>query len=164
MILVDTDVLSAFAKIGATELLRALFDADTLYLTPSVWQEVAQSHGYAYLNNLVEELNQGKLALIVLSDAEEQLAQQLPLTLGAGERESLAVAKMRGGVLLSNEKRVLHYASQMSVECYRIPALLRALWQKQIVSKSEVEQLISDIEAADRTRFSESTRKAILED
>lgn len=164
IVVADTDVLSAFAKIGATELLRVLFGVETLSLTPSVWQEIAQSQGYAYYSALVEELNQGKLSLITLTDAERRLAEQLPLTLGAGERESLAVAQKRSAVLLSNERRVLHYAVQQGVQCYRIPTVLRALWQKQIVSKSEVEQLISAIETADRTRFNEATRNAILED
>jgi predicted nucleic acid-binding protein len=164
MILVDTDVLSAFAKIGATDLLRALFRVDALCLTPGVWQEVAQSQGYAYLNTLTEELSQQKITLIALTEAENRLAEQLPLTLGVGERESLAVAQTRAGILLSNEKRVLHYAGQLGVECYRIPTILRSLWLKRVVSKDEVERLIHEIETADRTRFSDSVRRTILED
>lgn len=164
MILVDTDVLSAFAKIGATELLRVLFDEDSLSLTPSVWQEIALSQGYSYFNLLIDELNQQKIVLLALTEAESRLAGQLSLTLGAGERESLAVAQSRSGILLANEKRVMHYANQLGVECYRIPTILRALWQKQIITKSEVEALIEAIERTDRTRFRDTTRRAILED
>lgn len=164
MVLVDTDVLCAFAKVEALPLLRALFGVETLKISPGVWGETLQSQGYEYFNRIADDFNQGKITLVLLTEEELQLAHQLSPTLGKGERELLAVAKTRHGILLSNEKRVLHYAQQLSVICYRMSTLLRALWQKQIVSRDAVEQLIHALEIRDRMHFSEITRRAILED
>ena len=55
-------------------------------------------------------------------------ANALLATMGAGERESIAIARARGGIVLSNEPPVAHHGRTHGVPCVRLPDILRALW------------------------------------
>ncbi len=59
----------------------------------------------------------------------------LPHTLGSGERESMAVAKERDGIILSNESRVAHDCRQNGMSCLRLPDILRALWVEDVMAE-----------------------------
>jgi predicted nucleic acid-binding protein len=43
MIIADTDILSALAKVGRMPLLLSLFNATELYITPPVFSEIEHS-------------------------------------------------------------------------------------------------------------------------
>lgn len=88
----------------------------------------------------------------------------LPVTLGSGERESIAAARSRSGVVLSNESRVAHICREHQVDCLRLPDILRALWVERVASKLEVQEIIRDLGVKDRMRFKQSTLDAILAD
>ena len=51
MFFVDTDILSAFVKVGGIKYLRALFQ--NLNIAPSIYEELARAKraGYPYLDN-----------------------------------------------------------------------------------------------------------------
>jgi len=164
MILIDTDVLSAFAKIEALPLLFQLLGVEIFYLTPSVWREIEYSRqsGRPYAEQIVRLAQQGKLIVTILTSEEQEMAGSLSHTLGSGEREILAVAKCREGIALSNESRVAHYAKQLQVRCFRIPDLLRALWKENILTKKEVKHLIESLQEKDRMLFTERAMQAIF--
>lgn len=48
MILVDTNILSSFAKIGRLELLFRVFNQKTLYISPNVFQELKDARDKRY--------------------------------------------------------------------------------------------------------------------
>jgi predicted nucleic acid-binding protein len=129
MILVDTDVISALAKVNGSFLLFPLFKRPSFSMTPGVLAELTHSltMGRPYAETIFGYLGDGRLQVMVLTSVEATLRDTLPDTLGAGERESIVVAKEREGVV-SNESRVAHYCRQLHVPCIRLPAILRALW------------------------------------
>jgi predicted nucleic acid-binding protein len=164
MILADTDILSALAKIGRLSLLFPLLRTAQLQMAPGVFREVAQSLALRrpYAEAVVALVATGQLQILPLTEAEAAFRDTLSYTLGTGERESIAIARARGGTVLSNEARVAHYCRQYEIPCVRLPEILRALWVEGIVTKQEVEQMITDLQTKDYMRFRPATLAAIL--
>jgi predicted nucleic acid-binding protein len=130
MIIADTDILSALAKVGRMPILLSLFNTTELYITPAVFSEIEHSFdlGRQYAVDLFGMLNTGQLRIAYLTPEEVSFRDTLPVTLGSGERESIAAARGRSGILLSNESRVANICREHQVDCVRLADILRALW------------------------------------
>ena len=128
MILVDTDVISALAKVDGLPLLFTLFKRSNFSITPGVLAELTHSLALSrsYAETVFGFIGDGRIQVISLMSAEITFRDSLPDTLGAGERESIAVAKERQGTIMSNESRVAHYCRQLAIPCVRLPDILRA--------------------------------------
>jgi predicted nucleic acid-binding protein len=166
VILADTDVLSATAKTGRLSLLFMLFRTTALHVTPGVFTELAYSfnRGRQYAIEVFTLLTAGQIQIVYPTQDEVAFGNGLPASLGIGERESIAVARVRGGTILSNESRVAHYCRQYGIWCLRLPDILRALWVEGIVSREEVQDIVRDMQAADRMQFKPSVLGAIFAD
>lgn len=154
------------AKIERLPLLFALLQTTELHVTPGVFGELAYSFnlGRQYANEVFALLATGQIQIVYPTPDEATLQNSLPATLGTGERESIAVAKERGGTVLSNESRVAHYCRQYGIQCLRLPDMLRALWIEGIVAKEGVQDIIHDLQEKDRMHFTPSTLEAIFAD
>jgi predicted nucleic acid-binding protein len=166
MILIDTDLLSAMAKVARLPLLFTLLQATRLHLTPGVFGELTHSFNLQrqYAVDVFTLLTAGQFQLVYLTPEEARLRDSLPATLGVGERESIAIARARGGVALSNESRVAYCCQQYRVPCLRLPDILRALWREGIVSRQEVQDIVRDLQVKDRMQFKQSPLDAIFAD
>ena len=164
MILGDTDVLSAMAKISRLPLLFSLLAADKLYVVPGVVAELEHSFslGRQYATDLFAFLTAGRIEIVYLTPEEAVIREGFPITLGAGERESVAVALQRGGTVLSNESRVAHVCREQGVACIRIPDILRASWVEGLASKQEVQEIVADLKAEDRMLFKRTVLDAVF--
>lgn len=113
MIVADTNLVSTFARIGRLDLLFLVAETDALYLPPAVIKEIkAGLHkGLDFLQPLVDCLTgETGFYALELSAAEKTLAESLPGSLNAGERECIAVCVQRpDGKLLTNDKRAHTY-------------------------------------------------------
>lgn len=147
MIVADTDILSALAKISRVSVLYSLFQRTVLYITPGVFKEIEHSFTQRrqYAIDLFALLSSGQNEMTPLTPDEMAWKDTLPGTLGAGERESIAVAKARSGTVLFNESRVAHCCQQHHVPCLRLPDILRALWVANLVSKREVQEMLKTL-------------------
>lgn len=89
MILVDTDILSALAKIDRLDLLFELFEVDCLQIVPSVLGEIQVNlqEGRLFAQKVLDLISQGKLEVVVLTDGERDPGKSLPNRFGAGERD-----------------------------------------------------------------------------
>jgi predicted nucleic acid-binding protein len=165
VILADTDILSALAKVGRLPLLFELFQT-TIHITPSVLRELAHSLNLRrqYAEEVFSSISVGQIQVVSLTQGEAALRDILPDSLGAGERESIAVARERHGTVLSNETRVAHCCRQNQIPCVRLPDILRALWVEGVVSRQEMQDIINDLRVKDRMQFKLSTVKAIFAD
>lgn len=166
MILADTDILSALAKIDRLPLLFTLLRTTQIHIAPGVFQELAHSLSLRrrYAEVTLALVPTGQLCVLALTEPESAFCGQLPRTLGAGERESIALAKERQATVLSNESRVAHYCRQYQIPCLRLPDVLRALWVEGIVSKDDVRGMIADLQSRDHMQFKASTLDAIVSD
>ncbi len=118
--------------------------------------------GRQYAEIVFRFVKDGHIQVITLTPIETTFRDSLPDTLGAGERESIAVAREREGTVISNESRVAHYCYQLSVPCIRLPGILRALWVEGIVSRQEVQMMIENLQSEDRMQFKQETLDAIF--
>lgn len=166
MILADTDILSAMAKVDRLPLVFPLFQITELHITPGVFGELEHSFnlGRLYANEVFALLTAGRIQVVYLTPEEVIFRDTLPLSMGSGERDSIAVAKNRGRVILSNESRVAHYSRQYAIACLRLPSILRALWVEAIISKGEVQTIVRDLQVKDRMQFKPSVLDAIFAD
>lgn len=164
MILVDTDVLSALAKVDRLPLLFVLFQISRFTITPGVLAELTRSlaMGRQYAEEVFVLIGDGRIQVVSLTLEETTFRDMLPDTLGAGEGESIAVAKERKGMVISNESRVAHYCHQLEILCVRLPDILRALWVERVVSKQEVQTMIGNLQVKDRMQFKQETLDAIF--
>jgi predicted nucleic acid-binding protein len=151
VILVDTNILSTFARVGELELLFELFKRSKLALTPTVREElnVAVVHGCAWLEQVTRLLDQGRLEMVVAAPDEIQARMALPTSLGAGEAQSIAICQARDWPFLTNDKRARNYCIEAGLEVFDLPDLLRALWEWRIRSPQFVQDLCTRMEAAE---------------
>ncbi len=109
-IIVDTDILSTFAKIKKYDLLLRLFRHSKLFIAPRVYQDIitAKELGYDFIEHLLLQMPQ--ICPLNQKEIEEaNLLKQKEKTLGWGEIESIVLAKTRGFLLLSNDKKALRF-------------------------------------------------------
>jgi len=161
MILLDADVLSAFAKVSKLSLLYKLFSQHFLYISPAVLAKIKVSldKGHNFAREIFELFEKGQLKVLVLNKKEKQEKEELPVYLGEGEKENIVICKMRGGVLLSNEKKVEQFCKTTKITCLRIPAILRAFWEVGVVNIDEVRNVVEEMKEKDRMGFTERALK-----
>jgi len=150
-IIVDTDVLSTFGKIREYELLLRLFPQSKLLISPRVYQDLITAKELGY--DFVEYVLSYKLQVCPLNqdeNEESRVLKEKEKSLGWGEIESIILAKSRGLILLTNDKKAIRAASKLKVDYFSLPMLLRQFWRQNILSKDEVIKIINVIEEKDK--------------
>ena len=155
MVFVDTDVLSIFAKIQSLSLLFAVFHQDQLNITTAVENEIkiADSKGFLFTRDIIALKTQGKIYTHHPTNIDKEFMDSLPQTLDAGERESMALCKRLKAILVSNERRVMHHCNTNHILCINLTQILRALWELNILSQTDVRKMITEIETKDNLKF-----------
>ncbi|MCK4736794.1 MAG: hypothetical protein KAT65_30345 [Methanophagales archaeon] len=155
MILVDTNILSTFAKIGKLELLFGVFSQKTLYLSPNVFQELkdAKDKWYDFVEHIFKLLQSRKLKLLPLEEDEYMLMLQLPKYFGKGELDSIAICMKRNYILLSNERKVIKFCEENGIDHFNLNGILKALWMFDIVPKEKVVLIIKEMEEKDNLKI-----------
>ncbi|MCE2399760.1 hypothetical protein J4G08_02605 [Candidatus Poribacteria bacterium] len=155
MVFVDTDVLSIFAKIQRLSLLFAVFHQDQLNIATAVENEIkiASSKGFHFAHEIIELNTQGQIRTHRTTSADQKFMRSLPQTLDAGERESMALCKRLKAILVSNERRVMHHCGANRIDCINLAQILRTLWKLNILTQTDVRQVITEIETKDNLKF-----------
>ncbi|MBI2663847.1 hypothetical protein HYX10_00710 [Candidatus Woesearchaeota archaeon] len=163
MILLDTNILSTFGKIGR---LGLLFEAlgDNLVVSPNVLSEVkkAKELGYDHAKIVYSIFAKGKIRVVQMSDNESAYAGTLPKSFGSGERDTASIAKCRKAAVVTNEKKIINFCQREGIAVISLNSVLRHLWAGKILSKSQVEQLIDEMELKDNLII--ISREEILSD
>ncbi len=76
--------------------------------------------------------------------------------------EAIVLAQTRRAALLSNDKRAIRYCQEQGIRAIDLPNLLRLLWTRRIISRSEVEQLITKMEQVENLTLTQSQRSNIF--
>lgn len=163
LIISDTNILSSLAAGDALPLLFRLFPNQVIYIPPVVYQELLAGLARRnYLTKVLEAIKQNQLQVLVLSTAEQTLAQGLPARLNQGECEAIALTQSRRANLLSNDKRAVRYCQMQKLNVVDLADLLRLFWIERIVAYEEVEQLVTRIERVENLILSETDRVKIF--
>lgn len=147
MTVVDTNILSTFFCVNAFSFLQQTINVEQFAIPEAVKAELEQGIEHGYLNsNLVQTaFTQNNLKPTQLTAEEETFSQTLPLSLGKGERECIAIAYFRAGALLTNDRRAANYCQSKHIPHLTLPAILRLAWLKKIATQSEIVDLMSKI-------------------
>lgn len=147
MLILDTDIASAFAKAGHFDVLVNL--SGNLGITPMVYQELQAplKHGYAYPEEIFK-----KTKLVTVSEEEQKDYLKLKekyANIGNGELESIVVCKRRKLLFSSFDKKAISVAKEFGVAVITGGAIFKGLVKKRIALKEEVLKIIFDIEESD---------------
>ena len=151
----DTDILSIFAKIQRLTLLFTVFDQETLNIAFAVENEIKTgvSKGFQFSEDIIALQTQGKIRTYHTTLADQEFMSSLPQTLGAGERESMALCKRFTATFASNDRPVMHHCQATGIHCINLVDILRLLWELQILSQPDVRKVITEIETEDQLKF-----------
>ena len=155
MVFVNTDVLSIFAKIQRLPLLFTVFNQESLHIASAVANEIeiGTLKGFHFAQDITTLLTQERIQTHHPLPMDEAFMMSLPQTLAAGECESMAICKRLGGIFASNERRVKHHCQTHSISCINLAEILRALWELEILTQTDVRKIITEIETKDSLTF-----------
>ena len=163
-VLVDTNILSTFAKIKRLELLFKIMDRGELYISTSVLHEldIAENIGYDFVQTIFDYIDKERISILSMDDEESDLFLNLPDSFGRGERESVAISKSRDYIFVSNETKVKNYCDRNDIDIVDLPTLLRRAWKVGLKEKETVKKIVEKIENKDNIIFKD--RSIIFEE
>lgn len=162
MILLDTNILSTFAKIQRLDLLFKVFDTEKLYISPNVLEELekAKEKNYKHADKIFELIQKEKIEIKTPTKKDLLNATELPKSFGPGETDSIAMCANNNWTFVTNEKIVNNYCKKKNIKSINLNHILRALWKLNILTKKEVKNLIKKIEEKDNLII--TSKKEIL--
>jgi predicted nucleic acid-binding protein len=159
-VILDTDFLSSFLKIGRCELIRRLYQTEQVFIPTSVHRELAQT-------NLLPQL----LAIpwIVVSTTDEslensQVESSAFQALGSGEQACVMLAQaLPDALVLMSDNKARQFARSLGVAVVNIPAFLLACKMAALLSPEQMAEIIADLKAKDFYEFRPDIRSLLLE-
>lgn len=147
MLILDTDIASAFAKAGHFDVLIKLFGK--VGITPMVYEELQTPlmHGYTYPDEIFN-----KAELVTISEEEQRDYLKLKVEhskIGKGELESIVICRRRGFLFSSFDKKAVSIAKEFGVNVITAGAIFKGLLLKGVATKKEVLKILRDIESSD---------------
>ncbi len=149
-LIADTDILSTFGKINSLHLLQKLFPNSKFYISFRNEAELleAKKLGYTFITRVVE-LDHIKVSLNKNEQIEFLKLKENKKTLSSADIESLVLAKSRSLVILTNDINIQKEAAKQGISYFNLPMILRELWKQGILTKEDINKLISQIEKED---------------
>jgi predicted nucleic acid-binding protein len=80
-----------------------------------------------------------------------------------GEAEGLAIAKNRGAIFLSNDSKVIRFCKASGISVLGLKDILLLIAAKKIVSMTELQKILTDIEAKDRISIRSEDQTLIMD-
>lgn len=147
MLILDTDIASAFAKAKHFDVMIKLFGS--VGITPSVYEELLTplEHGYEYPKEIFEK---AELVTILEEEQKEYLKfKEEHAKIGKGEVESIVVCLKRGYLFSSFDKKAILVARDLGVDVVTAGVIFNGLIIKGIATKEGVLKMVRDIEISD---------------
>jgi len=138
-VLLDNTVLTNFALVGRDDLVLHLWPG-TVCTTPAVRQEYDAGAARGVPAGAWTDLS-----AVALSAEEAAFAARLPPRLGAGERECLAVAVRRDGLLASDDRDARDAAHDHGVPTTGTLGILVACVRRGFVSRAQADALLAEM-------------------
>lgn len=154
MIILDTDIASAFAKASAFDsLVDLLGQHHEVCITPKLYEElrVPLSFGYDFPSKIFARVK------VLDLTAEEQkdyraLLGQFP-AVGKGELEAIVVCTRRQGIFSSLDRQALRVAASQGVPTLPLGAIVLEFFERRVYSKAELRALVEEINRKDNRQI-----------
>jgi len=150
--LLDTDVLSLFAKVGALPLLCRLLGLQRLPVTTGVFNEIIAPLEYGY-DFPRQVLALAEIELLAADEVSTFEALRLEGKVSASDAELIAICQRRSWVYVTMDRVAARCAENLGVRTVDLYALLKAAWAGGLRDKDELQALMDQMERADRTTF-----------
>jgi len=148
-VILDTNVLSLFAKIDRLDLLDSLASSAReeikLYITPALQDEleVGIERGIEYLKDVIMLVKVGKLHILALNHADKLLIESLPTKLNLGEAEAIALCSRLSLAFITHDGKAFNYCKRMGIACTRLTTLLDSLKAVNVLTEAEIDEMLS---------------------
>ncbi len=136
-ILLDNTVLSNFALVGRSDLLWKLWGNEIC-----TTQAVKREYKIGSDAGVVPPSAWDTLAQVILSDDEQQFAADLSLRLGQGERTCLAVAHLRNGLLVTDDRNARVLTRRLGVVVTGTIGILVRLVRDEHLTQGAADELL----------------------
>lgn len=146
-VFVDTVTLSNFALAGRLDLLIQRYGRRA-YITPQVLDEVVDGivAGYARLREVEDAVSAGKLSDTgTLSSEERACYRRLLRALSPGEASCVSCAKVRGGVVATDDMAARARCTDLGVGFTGTIGILIAMAREGAIAPSEADQLLQSM-------------------
>lgn len=140
--LLDNTVLSNFAIIHRTDLIHLAFDE------AATASQILDEYRAGVLIGRVPPVDWSWLLVLTLNDDEQPLFDRLVLRLNAGEAACLAIAAMRNGRLVTDDRDAREIAAKMRVSVSGTIGVLVRLVTTEALTMSQADQLLAEMIAA----------------
>lgn len=148
-VVIDTDILSMFAKASALNLLGEFLGKERVAMTPAIRDEISapMQYGYVFPGEVLSQI-----PIVHLTEQDWQEYERLWGTgssLGKGELEAIAFCRGTGALFATNDSAARKFAQNQGVQVISLQAILRGLWVSGMRSKPEVQTLLEHIKSID---------------
>ncbi len=157
-VVLDTDIVSCFAKIDRLDFLRALFSSRIL-LPNRVYEELlrAKELGYRFVDKILDALDEDWIEIALLSKDEIEEIQKLDKEgkFGFGEIEAATICMHREScILLSNDDLINKEFPKKGIEVFNLEDLLSLAIDECIIKNlEELEDLVDAIQSKDKIKI-----------
>ena len=164
-VIIDTDILSMFAKVGAVDVLVGFLGRGRVAMTPAIRDEIStpMQYGYSFPSEVLSRIPVIPLTEQVWQEYE-RLWATMGTSLGKGELEAMAFCKVEGALFATNDSAARKLAQDQNVRVISLQAILRRLWLSGMRSKTEVRALLERIKKADYLEVPPEVEVEIFED
>jgi len=135
----DTTVLSNFAQVRRTDLLRSAYP--DLAAPVPVWSELERG----VRRGLVPACDWSWLTIFDLTEQEQAQAKEIGQDLGAGESACIAAAVSRGSLMLSDDWQARALGRSLGLEVSGSLGVLDRLVSDQAVGPEEADVLLAEM-------------------
>jgi len=146
-VIVNTTVISNFASIGQLDVLRQLYGS--LAMSTDVYDEIQAglAEGYRFYEGMeqwVEPLAEGGWIHLTSLSHEQELRylRELPARLHRGEMASLAIARHRGWLLLTDDRAARTEATRLGVPVSGSLGCLVLAIERHLCSLSQANRVV----------------------
>lgn len=158
-VILDTDFLSSFLKIGRCDLIQSLYQVEQAIIPTAVHRELAQTD----LLMLLLANRWINIPPVEPPPDETLLQDSIFQALGAGEQACILLARtLSDVVLLVSDNKARQFARSLGITVVNIPAFLLACKMAGLISPGEMAPIIEDLKAKDFYEFRSEVRDLLL--
>ncbi len=158
IIIMDTDFLSSFLKIGRLNLVKDFFNVNFLHIPVGVLREISTT------SLMSEFLKLDYIKTVKVSEKDFALLEGKEFErLGSGEKECMALSQQhQNSVLLINDNKARKIAREKGIVVLNISAFLLACKKSMFLEKNKIAVIMKDLKQKDYYEFGEGEKKELL--